>query len=651
MSIISIYIFSTDGNLILFKNYKKSILASSTSANISGILRTKILRTKEPSFALNDSEKCSIFKCADVLLCACASSHLSDVTVFEILNCLKDIFLEYCGSVSEKMLSDNLLLIYELLEEFMDDGHVQISSSRGMKPFIINQPITRSIFSSLEFPNIKPFGTDHVSSSSSSPPPLPLSSSSSSVATTRSSSTVMTMQKTPTDISKTSSPSSPRRPAASTSSSLSLPKTKTTAAVTTTTSSQKYDIYVDVIESYDVIIGNGKNDQQQQQQYLSGKLVTRSNVPAGNSRVIIKFDHDIRFSDGDEGEGNNHEDRPLAPKNDINRLEKCHFYSEDVDVSKDQLNNIKSISYSVGDNDEHIVMTYYKQMNGHQQQQQQPPFTLACKQTSIPNSKDVSVSLTLTFNGHNNNNNNYNNNNNNNKSGSSSSSSMKVVKCVVSIPLSTLVKEVTFENQPSQQQQYTLVHCNNNKQQNNDVIVDSKQQRQPTDDGDIINERQRGCIQTDEILNAKQDNINSKQQNHLDVINDEEQHNNDVINEEQPHSINNKLIWNLNSALQVNQPISVKFKLVVEQMTSSSSSSSPSTTTSSSSPLLGQALIDFELSGKSSVSGLKISSINMLDSINQPANQPVTRHRQPQHQYNKWIRYIITSGLYAVNLD
>ena len=48
---------------------------------------------------------------------------------------------DYCGLLSEEAVRKNFVLIYELLDEVIDYGYPQNSSSEALKEFILNEPI------------------------------------------------------------------------------------------------------------------------------------------------------------------------------------------------------------------------------------------------------------------------------------------------------------------------------------------------------------------------------------------------------------------------------------------------------------------------------------------------------------------------------
>lgn len=47
---------------------------------------------------------------------------------------------DYCGLLSEEAVRKNFVLVYELLDEVIDYGYPQNSSSEALKEFILNEP-------------------------------------------------------------------------------------------------------------------------------------------------------------------------------------------------------------------------------------------------------------------------------------------------------------------------------------------------------------------------------------------------------------------------------------------------------------------------------------------------------------------------------
>jgi AP-4 complex subunit mu-1 len=47
---------------------------------------------------------------------------------------------DYCGSISEEAIRKNFPLIYELLDEVVDYGLPQNTSTEALKTFVLNEP-------------------------------------------------------------------------------------------------------------------------------------------------------------------------------------------------------------------------------------------------------------------------------------------------------------------------------------------------------------------------------------------------------------------------------------------------------------------------------------------------------------------------------
>ncbi|KAK6466457.1 AP-4 complex subunit mu-1 isoform X5, partial [Huso huso] len=91
---------------------------------------------------------------------ATTRSNPSPFTLTEFLNRLAALIRDYCGSLSEQSVSLNSALIYELLDEMLDFGYPQTSSTEILKNFIQTEAVTPKPFSLLDLRNVGLFGAD-----------------------------------------------------------------------------------------------------------------------------------------------------------------------------------------------------------------------------------------------------------------------------------------------------------------------------------------------------------------------------------------------------------------------------------------------------------------------------------------------------------
>ncbi|XP_029028694.1 AP-4 complex subunit mu-1 [Betta splendens] len=91
---------------------------------------------------------------------ATTTGDASPFSVIDFLNRLSALVKDYCGSLSEKSVQMNFALIYELLDEVVDYGHIQTTSSDVLKNFIQTEAISSRPFSLFDLSNVGLFGAD-----------------------------------------------------------------------------------------------------------------------------------------------------------------------------------------------------------------------------------------------------------------------------------------------------------------------------------------------------------------------------------------------------------------------------------------------------------------------------------------------------------
>ncbi len=75
-------------------------------------------------------------------MCNCLSFrfNVSPSAVIELLNRLTKVFKDYCGVLNEESIRKNFILIYELLDEMVDFGYAQVTSTEALKNCVHNEP-------------------------------------------------------------------------------------------------------------------------------------------------------------------------------------------------------------------------------------------------------------------------------------------------------------------------------------------------------------------------------------------------------------------------------------------------------------------------------------------------------------------------------
>ncbi|XP_064409011.1 AP-4 complex subunit mu-1 isoform X2 [Latimeria chalumnae] len=97
---------------------------------------------------------------SDLYFVVTTRENVSPFTLIEFLSRLVALLKDYCGSVSEKTVRLNFALIYELLDEMLDYGYFQTTSTDILKNFIQTEAVASKPFSLFDLSNVGLFGAD-----------------------------------------------------------------------------------------------------------------------------------------------------------------------------------------------------------------------------------------------------------------------------------------------------------------------------------------------------------------------------------------------------------------------------------------------------------------------------------------------------------
>ena len=61
--------------------------------------------------------------------------------LFRSLDKLMKVIKDHCGILSEESIRKNFVLIYEIIDEMIDFGYPQLSSTEQIKPFVFTEPV------------------------------------------------------------------------------------------------------------------------------------------------------------------------------------------------------------------------------------------------------------------------------------------------------------------------------------------------------------------------------------------------------------------------------------------------------------------------------------------------------------------------------
>ncbi|ETV94349.1 hypothetical protein H310_11992 [Aphanomyces invadans] len=140
MSISQFYILSSRGDSILFSDYRGDVPSDSSEVFFRKVKFWDKGGTAPPSFHVDGVNYLFVKKNA-LYFVATTRYNVSPSYILELLTRLCRVFKDYCGVLSEDTLRKNFILCLELLDETLDYGYAQDTSTEGLKAHVHNEAI------------------------------------------------------------------------------------------------------------------------------------------------------------------------------------------------------------------------------------------------------------------------------------------------------------------------------------------------------------------------------------------------------------------------------------------------------------------------------------------------------------------------------
>ncbi|XP_043359600.1 AP-4 complex subunit mu-1 isoform X1 [Dermochelys coriacea] len=156
-----IFILSSKGDRLVHKDFRGEAGGGSTDL-VDTFYRkiTALPRDQAPVFMAHEGLHFVHVRHAGLYFVATTGHDVSPFTIIEFLNRLVTLVRDYCGSLSEKTVSLNFALIYELLDEMLDYGYVQTTAPDVLCNFIQTEPVLSKDFSLLDLSSVGLFGAE-----------------------------------------------------------------------------------------------------------------------------------------------------------------------------------------------------------------------------------------------------------------------------------------------------------------------------------------------------------------------------------------------------------------------------------------------------------------------------------------------------------
>lgn len=135
------FLISPRGDSILYKDYRGDLARSTGDVFLRNVKRYQGKQQSAPPIFNVEGVNYFYTKMNGLYFVLTCVKNVPPSLVMEFLTRATRVFKDYCGVISEETIRSNFVLLYELLDEIMDNGYIQGTSSEVLKRYVFNEPI------------------------------------------------------------------------------------------------------------------------------------------------------------------------------------------------------------------------------------------------------------------------------------------------------------------------------------------------------------------------------------------------------------------------------------------------------------------------------------------------------------------------------
>jgi len=141
MSIAQFFVLSPRGDTIIAKDCRGDVPRDTAELFFREVKDYQGRGEEAPPIFEKNGINYLFLKPNNLFFLATSKTNISPSLVMELLHRLTKVFKDYCGILTEESIRKNFILIYELLDEIVDNGYPQGTSTELLKAYIFNEPI------------------------------------------------------------------------------------------------------------------------------------------------------------------------------------------------------------------------------------------------------------------------------------------------------------------------------------------------------------------------------------------------------------------------------------------------------------------------------------------------------------------------------
>lgn len=133
------FVLSARGDTIINRDFRQDLVKNTPEIFFRNVKLAK--GDAPPIFNIEGVSFVYLKKSTGLFLVMTTRSNVAPSFITEVLTRLAKLIKDFCGTLTEEAIRKNFILIYEILDEFMDFGYPQITSTEQIKKFIVNEAV------------------------------------------------------------------------------------------------------------------------------------------------------------------------------------------------------------------------------------------------------------------------------------------------------------------------------------------------------------------------------------------------------------------------------------------------------------------------------------------------------------------------------
>jgi len=133
------FVLSARGDTIINRDFRQDLVKNTPEIFFRNVKLYK--GDAPPIFNIEGVSFVYLKKSTGLYLVMTTRANVAPSYITEVLTRLAKIIKDFCGTLTEEAIRKNFILIYEILDEFMDFGYPQLTSTETIKKHIVNEPV------------------------------------------------------------------------------------------------------------------------------------------------------------------------------------------------------------------------------------------------------------------------------------------------------------------------------------------------------------------------------------------------------------------------------------------------------------------------------------------------------------------------------